>query len=258
MKAVIIHTDGTRQVVEFTNATCYETLSNAVGGLIECVSLPDLDMDLWCNDNGRAEGLGPNPAASQLYIDQYPMVIDGVDEKYHNYAIVGDAIITGGADDEGNTLGLTDEQVEQLLNPLPTYHLQVASSDSYVYNTQMIQDSELPISRTYITDDLLVSVSRRHTRSGMVPDESIRSTPANTNHPTLRTRTAKIDKDSNIHNEDLVLTHVISETAEWVSVIVGEFLTEVFVVTDKREYFPAADELVTLVMSGDQGEGDDI
>jgi len=98
-KAVIITTDGDKSVVEFDFGKSYQLLSDAVGGMIECVGLEDADV--WCNENGIAEGLPLNMIASAIYSDAF---------KAGN-AILGNVIITGSCDAEGETLGLTDEQV---------------------------------------------------------------------------------------------------------------------------------------------------
>jgi len=98
-KAVIITTDGDKSVVEFDFGKSYQLLSDAVGGMIECVGLEGAD--LWCNENGIAEGLPLNMIASAIYSDAFNA----------SNPILGNVIITGGADEEGETLGLTDEQV---------------------------------------------------------------------------------------------------------------------------------------------------
>jgi hypothetical protein len=98
-KAVIITTEGNKSVVEFDFGNSYQILSDAVGGMIECVGLEDVD--LWCNENGIAEGLPLNMIASAIYSDALNA----------GNAILGNVIITGSCDAEGETLGLTDEQV---------------------------------------------------------------------------------------------------------------------------------------------------
>ena len=57
---------------------------------------------MWLNENGKAIGLDQNPTATALWVDMYDLTD----------VIMGDVIITGGADEDGYTLGLTDEQVE--------------------------------------------------------------------------------------------------------------------------------------------------
>ena len=114
-KAVIISTEGHKSVVEFDFGKSYQLLSDAVGGMIECVGLKDAD--LWCNENGISEGLDLNMIASAIYSDAFGA----------GNPILGNVIITGSVDDEGETLGLTDEQVAYWLEydkkVIPTAYL---------------------------------------------------------------------------------------------------------------------------------------
>ena len=114
-KAVIISTGGKKSVVEFEFGKSYELLSSAVGGMIECVSLKDAD--LWCNENGIAEGLELNMIASAIYSEAFNA----------SNPILGNVIITGSVDEEGETLGLTDKQVAYWLEynkkVIPTAYL---------------------------------------------------------------------------------------------------------------------------------------
>ena len=114
-KAVIITTEGKKSLVEFDFGNSYQILSDAVGGMIECVGLKDADV--WCNENGIAEGLPLNMIASAIYSDAFNS----------SNAILGNVIITGSCDDEGETLGLTDEQVAYWLaydkKVIPTVYL---------------------------------------------------------------------------------------------------------------------------------------
>lgn len=102
-KAVIIRTDGSKETVKFDQDSCYQVISSAVGGLIECVTLHDKEaVDMWVNESGKVIGLDQNPTATALWAEMYDLTD----------VICGDVIITGGSDDEGYTLGLTDEQVK--------------------------------------------------------------------------------------------------------------------------------------------------
>jgi hypothetical protein len=104
--AVIIRTDGSKEVVEFDQDSSYNVISTAVGGLIECVTLHDKEgVDMWVNERGKVEGLDQNPIATALWVDMYDLTD----------VIVGDVIVTGGSDEEGFTLGLTDEQVKTFM-----------------------------------------------------------------------------------------------------------------------------------------------
>jgi hypothetical protein len=114
-KAVIITTEGKKSVVDFDFGNSYQILSDAVGGMIECVGLKDADV--WCNENGIAEGLPLNMIASAIYSDAFNA----------SNPILGNVIITGSCDAEGETLGLTDEQVAYWLaydkKVIPTAYL---------------------------------------------------------------------------------------------------------------------------------------
>ena len=107
MKAIIARTDGTREVVEVNQSGLLEYAQSVVDGWIEFVSIrtPDLNVSLIVNENGFAEGLALNPLASALYAE-----IGG------NSPIVGDALILGGTNFAGDQLGLSDEQVDFLMN----------------------------------------------------------------------------------------------------------------------------------------------
>ena len=103
MKAVVIKTDGSRYVAEFEKES-YDFLSKTVGGLIERVTLHDKEgaPDMWLNEEGKVIGLDQNPTATALWVDMYDLTD----------VMCGDVVITGGCDDEGYTLGLTNEQVD--------------------------------------------------------------------------------------------------------------------------------------------------
>lgn len=103
-QAVIIKTDGSKSVVEFDSTTSYDTLSKAVGGWIECVTLRD-ELDMWVNEEGKLIGLPQNPIATALFADSF-----GTSD-----VIMGDVIITCGTDQEGETLGLGEAQIEYLM-----------------------------------------------------------------------------------------------------------------------------------------------
>lgn len=100
--AVIFRTDGDKSTVQFEVGKSYDLLSATVGGMIECVYLTKHNADMWINENGKYECEFQNPLATALWAEMY-----GTTD-----VIMGDVIITGGCDDEGETLGLTDDQVK--------------------------------------------------------------------------------------------------------------------------------------------------
>lgn len=78
------------------------TLQAGVGGLVQAVDLSQR-LTLWLNEEGKVLGQEHNPYG-QFFWDK----LFGAHTDY----IVGDIVITGGTDEDGDTLGLTDEQVE--------------------------------------------------------------------------------------------------------------------------------------------------
>ncbi len=81
-------------------------LQNGVGGWVEAVDLAR-DMTLWCNEEGKMNGLPHNPFAQFMW--------DKVFGAHTDY-IVGDIVLTGGVDADGYPLGLTDEQAGIIRN----------------------------------------------------------------------------------------------------------------------------------------------
>jgi len=103
-KAVIVTTEGELSVVEFERGSSYELLSGAVQGYIECVALPSLGVDMWINEEGKILQLPQNPKGNALWMNEYGMTD----------FIAGNIVFTQ-VNDEGETVGLTDEQIEQII-----------------------------------------------------------------------------------------------------------------------------------------------
>jgi hypothetical protein len=102
MKAIAISTEG--GITELVDVGL-ETLQTAVGGYIEAVTLSHR-ATLWLNEEGKLKKLPHNPYAQQLWDNVY-----GAKTDY----IVGDVVVTGGTDDEGETISLTDAQVNEIV-----------------------------------------------------------------------------------------------------------------------------------------------
>jgi hypothetical protein len=98
-KVLTITTDNAVEVREVPSVE-YETLYEAVNGLVELVTINE-DIDMWLNEDGKVNGLEPNVLATLLFNKVFP----------NKDIIMGDIIITGGADDEGNTVGLSDASI---------------------------------------------------------------------------------------------------------------------------------------------------
>ena len=103
MKAYIVKVDGSREIVEFEKGKSYDVLSKAVGGYIELVRLAD-NLDMWVNEEGKLMGLPVNEYGTVFWTNLY-----GATD-----VICGDIIFTGGSDEEGETLGLNDDEIAAL------------------------------------------------------------------------------------------------------------------------------------------------
>lgn len=98
----------------------YPLLSKTVDGYIEAVAFvlsppgrQPFEATMWVNEEGKLRSLPHNEIATAIYTSTF----ESVDR------IAGDVIITGGADDEGYTLGLEQgvafEWAEVLSNSFP-------------------------------------------------------------------------------------------------------------------------------------------
>lgn len=99
--AIQVKTSGEVTELDLT-ADSLSTLQTAVGGWVQAIDLAS-DLSMWCNEEGKLVGLPHNPYAQFMW--------DKVFGAHTDY-IVGDVVLTGGTDSEGETIGLTQEQVE--------------------------------------------------------------------------------------------------------------------------------------------------
>lgn len=74
-----------------------ENLQEVVGGYIEAVRVDD-SITIWVNEEGKLQGLAPNF-----------MLIDNSNRAYD--LVAGNVVITG-TDEEGNSVSLTDKEIE--------------------------------------------------------------------------------------------------------------------------------------------------
>ena len=63
---------------------------------------------MWLNEEGKINGLQPNVLATLLWNKMFP----------NADVIMGDVVITGGADEEGNSLGLKDSDIIDIMTLL--------------------------------------------------------------------------------------------------------------------------------------------
>jgi len=104
-KALVITTAGTHEVIEDISLA---TLQAKVGGWVQAVDLDEV-VTLWANEEGKLNGLPINDFATALWEVVFG---EGTD------IIVGDIVLTGGTDEEGETLGLEEDFIEDLIESL--------------------------------------------------------------------------------------------------------------------------------------------
>ena len=108
-KAVFIGFDTELKVVDLDVKGSYQTLSEAVDGYIEAVYLTET-MTMWVNEEGKLDTLPVNGIATAIFQEAFG-VLD---------IIMGNVIITGGHDNEGETLGLGENVLTKLVELFAT------------------------------------------------------------------------------------------------------------------------------------------
>lgn len=106
MKVFIARTDGTREVKDIADGTLLYEAQQVVGGIVDVVNVDSRHLgwlSVFVNDEGLLLDLDVNAFASALTAD-----------SNFSQTLVGDVLIAGGVDDEGNTLGLTGFQADAL------------------------------------------------------------------------------------------------------------------------------------------------
>ena len=103
---IVLKANGDSMVITFETDLGAQ-INRIVGGYFESIvqRTEHGDIDMWVNEEGKMLGLPINTQATELF------------HKYFSNAdvIVGDVLLTGGVDRDGNTLGLTQEQVNLFL-----------------------------------------------------------------------------------------------------------------------------------------------
>ncbi|KAK1548600.1 hypothetical protein Q3G72_022696 [Acer saccharum] len=99
LKTVVYKRPGEPPVAVELKTIDLEYLQSAVRGYVQAVPFAATTLTLWCNEEGKLDGLAPN-------------VFNGGD------VIMGTVVITGGSTPAGNTKGLTPKQAEIALHIL--------------------------------------------------------------------------------------------------------------------------------------------
>ncbi|MFE6189147.1 DUF3846 domain-containing protein [Streptomyces sp. NPDC056465] len=103
--ALLLRTDGSFELIDWPT----DGQLNALYQVISCQNIDAVDitdqLTMWLDDEGAINGSPVNRAATLLYAAHRPP-----HQRYH-----GHAVITGGTDRHGNTLGLTQDQTAELV-----------------------------------------------------------------------------------------------------------------------------------------------
>ncbi len=103
MKAIVVKSSGKVIEKEFDNLGTYQFLSESVGGLIQGVSLSD-KVDMWLNEEGKIIDLPYNHIATVAWASVFG----------ETDIIVGDVVFTGGVDEDGEIVGLSETMFDKL------------------------------------------------------------------------------------------------------------------------------------------------
>jgi hypothetical protein len=107
-KGLLIKADETIEWKEFEIGDSYQLLRDSVQGYIECANV-EQNIDIWLNEEGKLIGLTPNRLATFMYWAKWGAGTD---------IIVGDVFLAT-HDEEGETIGLTESQLDYLRDYLP-------------------------------------------------------------------------------------------------------------------------------------------
>lgn len=98
--AVIVTPELDIKIIDI-QTNCLKQLQEAVQGLIQPIDFHER-VTMWVNEEFLFTDLARNPFASGIYSEMYG----------ERHSIYGTVVFTGGPDEEGNTLGLSPEDIE--------------------------------------------------------------------------------------------------------------------------------------------------
>ncbi|MFJ9703564.1 DUF3846 domain-containing protein [Streptomyces fradiae] len=120
--ALLLRTDGTFEVLDWPASGHLKFLYQA----IDCQNVAAVDLTakvtMWLDDEGIIVGAPVNPAATRLYGMYRPL-----HQRYY-----GAAVLTGGPDRHGDTRGLSEDQLCELIER----HLTTAAAAIPAQRTQ--------------------------------------------------------------------------------------------------------------------------
>jgi hypothetical protein len=111
-KVLVVNTDGS--VITVNDDLTLQFLQDVVGGWVQVVGLPRESNEtetvaMWVNEEGKFSNLERNDVATYLWARSYGLTD----------TIMGNVVLTGGTDEDGETLGLSDEMITHLMEQIP-------------------------------------------------------------------------------------------------------------------------------------------
>lgn len=102
---IVIKADGTLERLDLSESEQeLKSLQNAVGGYVQVIELED-DFTMWANEEGKLLGLEENKIATVIWEVRFGLDTD---------IICGDVVFTGGMDEDGETLTISEANIQRL------------------------------------------------------------------------------------------------------------------------------------------------
>ena len=102
---VVIKADGTLERLDLSESEQeLKSLQNAVGGYVQVIELED-DFTMWANEEGKLLNLPVNEIATVIWEVRFGIGTD---------IICGDVVFTGGMDEDGETLTISEANLQRL------------------------------------------------------------------------------------------------------------------------------------------------
>ena len=109
---VVIKADGTLERLDLSESEQeLKSLQNAVGGYVQVIELED-DFTMWVNEEGKLLGLEENKIATVIWEVRFGIGTD---------IICGDVVFTGGMDEDGETLTISEANIQRLAELVEGY-----------------------------------------------------------------------------------------------------------------------------------------
>lgn len=97
-KAILLDVEGKVSTIDLDSENTLKILQRAVGGWVQAVDFRE-DLTMWVNEEGKLDNLPTNVEATNIWAHFF---------GYTDF-IAGNAVFTGGTDENGETLAISDD-----------------------------------------------------------------------------------------------------------------------------------------------------